>query len=364
MQKRLLVLSIASIFSIVLLTGCMFSGEQLSQEIDPPPSVQTVSNLDDAVEDETNNEGEDSQEVSDESNSDSTTENRQLYLVDQNGMVVPQSLPLPNDSNEVARQVLEYLVKDGPVTNILPNGFRAVLPAGTEIKSLNLEEDGTLIVDMSEEFMDYTPEEELKIIQSMTFTLTQFDTVDRIKLKIEGVEQDVMPVNGTPLSNGYSRADGINVHVGDVKDITEATATTVYYPSQIDSHFYYVPVTVMLDSNSDVIYSDVVNQLIEGPSVELAGLQSVFRSEVELLSDPVYKDGVLTLTFNDAIFNSTENTTISDEVLSSLVLSLTEQPGVESVEVKVDGVEQVFNENGEQFSKPVSREDISEPSSI
>src|SRR5699024_12319256 len=70
-------------------------------------------------------------DANDEEQDEMETAARQLYLIDVNGMVVPQTLELPNiDSNEVAKQVLEYLVKDGPVTSILPNGFQAVLPAG------------------------------------------------------------------------------------------------------------------------------------------------------------------------------------------------------------------------------------------
>src|SRR5699024_11667572 len=57
-------------------------------------------------------------DANDEEQDEMETAARQLYLIDVNGMVVPQTLELPNiDSNEVAKQVLEYLVKDGPVTS-------------------------------------------------------------------------------------------------------------------------------------------------------------------------------------------------------------------------------------------------------
>ncbi|MBB6452026.1 germination protein M [Salirhabdus euzebyi] len=365
MHKKILVLSIAFISSIVLLTGCLFEGEQSLEEMDTPPeSVETVNNLDNVGEDVV--EGEGSVEGEEDSDSSEPKEvKRELYLLDKNGMVVPQTLTIPTDeSKAVAKQTLEYLVKDGPVTNMLPNGFQAVLPVGTEVNSMNLEEDGTLIVDLSEEFTNYTEKEELQILQAMTFTLTQFDTVERVKLRIEGQEQDVMPVNGTPISNGLSRANGINLHVGDVTDLTNSTATTLYYPAQHDGQYYFVPVTVPIESEEADMYESVVKNIINGPGYEMAGLLNVFQEGVELTAEPVYKDGVLSLTFNDAIFNSIENQTISNEVLSSLVLSLTEQPGVEAVQVTVDGTDQVFNENGETFSKPVSRDDVINASGI
>src|SRR5699024_402390 len=64
------------------------------------------------------------------------TVKRELYLIDADGMVAPQTVELPK-SEQVATQAMEYLVKGGPVTDILPNGFEAVLPQGTEILGLN-----------------------------------------------------------------------------------------------------------------------------------------------------------------------------------------------------------------------------------
>ena len=69
---------------------------------------------------------------------------------------------------------MEYLVANGPVTDMLPNDFRAVLPEDTEL-SVNIK-DGVATVDFSKEFKNYQPEDEMKILQSITWTLTQFDT--------------------------------------------------------------------------------------------------------------------------------------------------------------------------------------------
>ncbi|MBO8155867.1 MAG: GerMN domain-containing protein [Bacillaceae bacterium] len=358
MQKRLKWM-IPGILSVsMILSGCMFKGEQSLEEMDvPPENVEMVDDLDQI---------DSKMDSQDDQTAEPVTEtiDRTLYLLDQNGFVVPQTLSLPKpDSKEVARQALEYMVIGGPVSNILPNGFQAVLPAGTQINGLNLEEDGTLIVDVSEEFMNYRPEDELKILQAMTYTLTQFETVERIKLRINGMDQEVMPVNGTPISEGYSRANGINVFAGDAYDLLDSKAVTLYYPAQHDNQFYYVPVTMPVQLGNQDIYEAVVQALVDGPSAELP-LLNVFREDVQLAEEPDYKNGVLTLTFNESIFSQPENQMISDEVMSSLVLSLTEQPGVEAVHVKVKNHEQVFQEGGEILSEPVTREEMQHSGSI
>ena len=56
----------------------------------------------------------------------------ELYLIDKNGYVVSQSIPLPGKES-VAKQALEHLVVNGPVQEVLPNGFRAVIPADTQV---------------------------------------------------------------------------------------------------------------------------------------------------------------------------------------------------------------------------------------
>lgn len=47
---------------------------------------------------------------------------------------------------------------------------------------------------------------------------------------------------------------------------------------------------------------------------------------------------------------------ISDKVMESLVRSLTQDKAVEAVEVKVEDVETLFNENGEPYTEPVTKQ--------
>lgn len=335
--------------SSVLLSGCgLFGGEQATQEIDPP---QIVSYEDDAtaVEEGTDKEG---VAVDNQDEVMAETVTRELYLIDANGLVVPQTFELPK-SESAAKQVLQYLVDGGPVNNMLPDGFRAVLPPDTEM-STNLLEDGTLVVDFSPEFTQYKAEDEVKILQSITWTLTQFDSVKNVKIKVNGHEQDVMPVNNTPIMDGLSRADGINVDNSEVVDVMKSELVTLYFLSQEGENTYYVPITRRVNEISGDKIAATVNELVQGPSL-ISGLLTEFNSEAKLLSEPVYNDGVLTLNFNEAIFSNLEQTQISSHVLNSLVLSLTEQEGIESVAIQVNGKGELVTDSGENLTEPVTR---------
>ncbi|WHY76381.1 GerMN domain-containing protein [Neobacillus sp. WH10] len=340
-KNKAKIFGVTVLTSTVLLSGCGLFGGETQKKIDPPKSVAVV----------------------DKKASKETTENdkgkvenvvkTELYLIDKDGYVVPQTLNLPKTTS-VATQALENLVVNGPVTNKLPNDFRAVLPEDTTL-SVDIDKNsGVATVNFSKEFKDYKPEDEMKILQSVTWTLTQFDNVKSVKLKMNGHELTEMPVNGTPISQNLSRATGINIDTTDVVDITNTKPVTVYYIGGEEGSYYYVPVTRRVSNNEKDNYSAVVNELIKGPSAK-STLVSEFVSDVKLLEAPKYQDGTVTLNFNKGIYDSFDKKEISQSLLDTLVLSLTEQQGVKKVAVQVDGKAEIKNDKGKKLTEPVTR---------
>ncbi|WP_042223303.1 GerMN domain-containing protein [Oceanobacillus manasiensis] len=347
MHKRGILIT-GSITMAILLSGC-FQGEQSLEDMDPPQNAEPVDSLE-------NGEKNEDESVEGEGTAVNETVPRELYLVDANGMVAAQTIELPNpESKEVASQVLEYLVKGGPVTSMLPNGFQAVLPEGTQILGVNLQEDGTIVVDFSKEFEDYEAKEELQILESITHTLTQFENVNTVQLQINGHEVKEMPVNGTPIGEGYSRANGINVTDTDTVDLINSKAVTMYYPTEHNKNRYYVPVTQYVETKDEDMYASIVQSLLEGPGFN-TNVQHVFNPSALLTGETKLSDGVLNLTFNEDILVKDGNGVISDEVMETIVRTLTEQDGIEAVDVKVENIEQLVNENGETYEEPVTKQ--------
>lgn len=347
-DKKTIIVAVM-IATSILFTGCgLLNSSEKTKKIDPPEDVTFVN------EDEINMKGEDSLssgEAEKVANTDQVATD--LYLLDKNNYVVPQTLSLPNDEG-IAKLSLQYLVKNGPVANILPNGFQAVLPVDTEVMGINIK-DGVATVDFSKEFADYKPEEEEKIMQSIVWTLTQFDTIDKVKLQINGHELKEMPANGTLIGDGLTRRIGINLDTTDVVDVTNTKPVTVYYLGENGDDYYYVPVTHRVSSKIENDIEAVVNQLINGPSYS-SHLLSGFLPDVALLEQPKVEDGKVMLNFNESILSRLDKeNVISQEIIHSLVLSLTEQQGIESVSIMVDGSNEFVNENGEKLSEPVTR---------
>ncbi|WP_404453370.1 GerMN domain-containing protein [Virgibacillus necropolis] len=347
------ILVLTGIMSIsVILTGC-FQGEQSLDKVDPPQDATEVNSTENADSEVTK---EDAKKEGTEGEVTKETVETQLFLLDSNGMVVPHTVELPA-TKEVATQALEYLVKGGPITQLLPNGFQAVLPAGTEILGLDLQENGTMIVDVSNNFKEYKAEEELEVLQAMTYTLTQFESVDKVKLWINGYPVNSMPVNGTPVSEGYSRANGINMIQTDTIDYLESEPVTLYYPTEHKDTNYFVPVTQYIEMNESNEYESIVSALIEGPQYN-ANVMTVFNPSVSLMEEPQLNDGVLKLVFNSDILMDKDKATIANNVVETLVRTLTESDEVKAVDVNVMQVEQIFNESGKEYTEPVTKKMI------
>ncbi|RSD23354.1 GerMN domain-containing protein [Mesobacillus subterraneus] len=344
-NKKAVVVTAATLATTVFLSGCGLFGGEEKKKIDPPQDVTFMEDgekLDENVTTDVDQDGKEAVEASVQT---------ELYLIDKNGYVVSQTMALPK-TESVAKQALEHLVANGPVQEMLPNGFRAVLPADTQV-TVNIK-DGTATVDFSKEFATYQKEDEKRILQAVTWTLTQFDTIDNVKLQMNGTPLEAMPVNGTPIGEELSRADGINVDHTDVVDITNTKAVTVYYIGGEEGEYYYVPVTRRVSNEFKDNITAIVNELVEGPAYA-SNLISDFQSDVKLLDTPKIEDGKVTLNFNESIYGSFEEKMVSEHLLNSLVLSLTEQPGVESVALTVKGEADVLTEKGDKLSEPVTR---------
>lgn len=342
----------------VVFSGC-FKGEQTFEEIDVPEETVMYED-DESPELDANRDSDADEEGEGEDVNVSETEEtvlREIYLIDADGFVVPQMLEIPK-TESAALTTLQYMVKDGPVTEMLPNGFQAVLPAHTEIFGMNLEEDGTLTIDVSEQFTNYDAKDEVKILEAMSHTMTQFENIERIKLWINGEELSEMPLNGTPISQGYSPTKGINVFLDGKPNLHSSKVLTVYYPKQYHEQFYHVPVTQYFDADTDdELFAAVVQSVMTSPKFGVQAMQ-VFNDGTKLVETPVLNEGVLQLVFNEAILKDEEQAMLADEVMQTLVKSLTAHEAVEAVHVKVEDTSVLVNERGTTYDRPVTLQDI------
>ena len=284
-----------------------------------------------------------------------------VYVKDAKGFVTPVSLGLPK-TQSVARTTLEYMVEDGPVTGLLPSGFSALLPKGTQIKGVNVITDKKLaIVDFSKEFNNYNPQDERKLLEAVTWTLTSFPTVEKVQIRVEGKDLKEMPQAKMPLDEPVGRTMGINIEKSDNAEFGHSTPVTLYFLNQNDQNYkYYVPVTRLVKRTDDLAKT-VVEQLMQGPDAK-KGLTAVMSTAAEVRSVK-QSDGLITVDFSNKLLGQDQKAPA--EALQSLVLSLTENTGATKVQIMVDGkVKVASTDETQNYSKPVIKPNHINPAKL
>ncbi|GAB7388706.1 spore germination protein GerM [Bacillaceae bacterium] len=333
---------------MLLLSGCgLFGPEEIAttpQTIDPPPLTEV-----DKTGERDLTQGEEAETTDgDKEETGAATYKTTIYVQDANGYVVPFTVNVRKTEGQ-AKEVLRYLVKGGPVESLLPDGFSAVLPEGTKILGMVVK-DGAATVDFSPEFKNYDAKDEQRIVDAITWTLTEFASIDSVKIWINGYPQDVMPVNGTPISS-LSRENGINLELASNVKIGQTSPVTLYFQGQTEGGFtYFVPVTRLVDEKLDTAQA-AIEQLIKGPR-QGTNLFSALLPSTKLIHIKQEGDTVVA-NFDETILKF-DSGKASPDAMQSIVLSLTESTGAKKVQILVNGKGNVVAD-GIDYSKPVTR---------
>lgn len=276
-----------------------------------------------------------------------------LYFEDANGFVAPVTMNIPMTTGIAERALEDYMV-DGAISSAeIPAGFTPLLPAGTTVEGMDIVEAEKLaIVDFSREFLDYDAAKERKIVEAVTWMLTGFPTIERVKIRVDGEPLHAMPAAGFPLYEPLTRSIGINLEPFNGVNLASAEAVTLYFKSESAESFdYLVPVTRMIEKSANKAQA-VMEQLIAGPVHD--GLYAVLAPEVKVL-DLQPSDEVVTVDFNEYVLDPEYR--IMEDSMQSVILSLTENQIGEQVQIKVNGEVEVLGSNEQQLTQPVARPD-------
>lgn len=241
-----------------------------------------------------------------------------IYLVDSNDYVARTTIPTCNcEGKEKADDLLEGLIIGGSKSNIIPNGFRSVIPPGTSVLGLTLE-DNVLTIDFSKELLDIAEKEEKKMIEAIVYTLTSIDGIDKVIIKVEGEVLSNLPNSKENLPTVLDRSYGIN-KTYDLVTTNNIESYTVYYVNNYNDEEYYVPITKYVNGNGDDLIKVIIKELSSSPIYE-TNLMSYLNAEASLLSYE-YTDNNLKLNFNELLLNGIDNKNILEEVIYTISLS-------------------------------------------
>ena len=251
----------------------------------------------------------------------------EVYLVDQNDYVSMVTLPL--DSTElidILKEKIEYLIIDGKKQEEVPNGFKPIIPEGTEILDLKVEEN-TVTINFNENIKNIRQEDEEKMIEAIVYTLTNESNIDKVYIKINGETLERLPNSNKLLPIPLDRSYGINKFY-DFNSLYGLTKTTIYYVSNNGDLTYYIPVTKVTNDDREKI--TVIIDELKSNVIYQSNLSSYLNANAELEEYEIIEDA-MHLSFNDKIFDSLINQNILEEVEYSISLSVKDNYDVNEV---------------------------------
>ena len=241
-----------------------------------------------------------------------------IYLVDSDDYVARTSISTCKcDGIDKAKDLLNGLIIDGAKSSIIPNGFRSIIPPGTSVLDIELD-NGVITIDFSSEFLDVNENEEKKMIEAIIYTLTSIDGIDKVIIKVEGEIISKLP-SGNLISSVLDRSYGINKSF-DLINTSNIDSYTVYYVNEYNDNKYYVPVTKYVNNMVEEPIKVIIKELSSSPVYE-TNLMSYLNANAEL-SNYELIDGNLKLNFNELLLNDLDEKSILEEVIYTISLSM------------------------------------------
>lgn len=273
-----------------------------------------------------------------------------VYLQNESGLLAPMALDLSTGNKDDAlKQSLEALVQGGGYAASLPAGFSGVLPQGTAVNGVKVD-NGVATADFGGSFNSYTPADERKLLEAVTWTLTGQKGIRSVQLSVDGKKLGEMPLKGTPLDRPLTRSIGINLPAQG-PSVMNSSAVTVFFSAASPSGVqYYVPVTRFVTPGQDRLKA-AMNELIAGPESQ-DGLETVMTSDTVLDSVTEDQSGVITVSLKDDMFS--DGGQVPAELLESVVLTASLNSDEAMVQVRMNGKQTVTGTDNVDYGKPVS----------
>ena len=256
-----------------------------------------------------------------------------LYFKDNQGLLVPVMRKIPWEEG-IAKLAIKNMI-DSPELreNVAPTGLVPLIPAGTEIKGMSInEETGLCKVDFSKEVLNYeTEKDEEGLIKGVVYTLTEFQTIDKVQLLIDGEVAQAMKY-GTDISTPIKR-ENINL-VGGL-DSPRSKIVVYYKGNNLDGDYeYFVPVTIPTLAPMPNIYT-AIEALFDGPPNELS-LGSDIPEGTNFHGVDI-KDGIAYVDISFDYENLPNDNEVFNNMLKNIGLTLSEFEEIEKVELLIDG---------------------------
>ena len=256
-----------------------------------------------------------------------------IYLIDNNNLVSRFEVIKQNtDTDKLINDVIQNLTIDELTDSHIPNNFQKIIPKDTKLINKDLT-DGILKLNFTKEFLNVKEENEEKLIESLIYSMTEIEGVNKIMIFVEGETLKELPHSKKTLPNTLDRSYGIN-KVYELESMKDISKITTYYVSKIDGYSYFTPVTTITNTKEEKV-EVIIEKLKSSPTYQ-TNLISYLAASAELLNYEILENSV-NLSFNNQVLSLDKNEII-EEVKYSIALSIRDTYNINETIFYVDNM--------------------------
>jgi len=229
------------------------------------------------------------------------------------------------------REKLEIMVKENNKNALLPSYFNPILPNGTKIEDVKVE-DEIVKVYFSVELLDITFEQSEKMIESIVYTITD-ENILGIEIYVDGKILKYVPHTNKKLPTMITKDFGINKKY-DISSVSDIVKVSMIYFGVYEGEYYEIPVTKYINDDREkleVVFEELSNVFMEESLINLI-------EDVEILSYEILRDKI--------VVNFNRELSLEEEYI--FLMSIFGNYDVEKVEIFVKN-----EKKSEKFKKDI-----------
>ena len=256
-----------------------------------------------------------------------TKDEMPIFLVDNSDYVARTSI-VKNSSEtiEQIKEIIEALTKNTKKSSYIRDGFKPIIPEGTKILDLKLEEN-ILTINFSKKLLNVVHCDEQKMIEAIIYSLTEIKDIKKIKILVEGKPLTNLPNSNKKLPEYLDKSYGIN-KIYNIDSIKETTKTTIYYLSKNKDYYYYVPVTKVSNEKTERV--EIIIKELKSTPIYHTNLISYLAASANMTNYELL-ESTISLSFNNYLIANMKEEDILEEVKYSIALSIRDTYGINEV---------------------------------
>ncbi len=256
-----------------------------------------------------------------------TKDEMPIFLVDNKDYVARTSIVKnSNETIEQIKEIIEALTKNTKKSSYIRDGFKPIIPDGTKILDLKLEES-ILTINFSKELLNVVHCDEQKMIEAIIYSLTEIKDIKKIKILVEGKPLTNLPNSNKKLPEYLDKSYGIN-KIYNIDSIKETTKTTIYYLSKNKDYYYYVPVTKVSNEKTERV--EIIIKELKSTPIYHTNLISYLAASANMTNYELL-ESTISLSFNNYLIANMKEEDILEEVKYSIALSIRDTYGINEV---------------------------------